>query len=468
MTTTMAFTGTGRVPDGPLPLAGRRVVVVGGGASGVAAARLLLARGAAVVLSDAREDFAEAAVLRGEGVVVELGENRPGTLGSADLLVMSPGVSLRQPAVAAAVAHGIPVIGEIELASRYLTGRIVAVTGTKGKSTTTTLIGRILEAAGVPHTTGGNLGPPLSAQVEATGSGVVHVIETSSFQLETIVTFRPHVAVFLNFTADHLDRHASLGEYADAKARIFENQAPDDVAVVNADDAAVLAMAGRGRARQVRFSATRAVASGVAIEDGVVVWRDVSGVTPLVPVSAVRLLGGHLVADVVAAAAAAHVLGVGAEAITRAVAEFPGLEHALEFVAEIGGVRYVNDSKATNVEAARRAVESFGAGLVVILGGRYKGGDFGELAGPLAARGGRVVAIGETRERIAGALAGTVPVEAAGSLEEAVEVAATRAAPGGTVLLAPGCSSFDQFENYAQRGRRFKEAVARLATQRRA
>jgi UDP-N-acetylmuramoylalanine--D-glutamate ligase len=200
----------------------------------------------------------------------------------------------------------------------------------------------------------------------------------------------------------------------------------------------------------------------------VVVWRDVSGVTPLVPVSAVRLLGGHLVADVVAAAAAAHVLGVGAEAITRAVADFPGLEHALEFVAEIGGVRYVNDSKATNVEAARRAVESFGAGLVVILGGRYKGGDFGELAGPLAARGGRVVAIGETRERIAGALAGTVPVEAAGSLEEAVEIAAIRAAPGGTVLLAPGCSSFDQFENYAQRGRRFKEAVARLATQRRA
>jgi UDP-N-acetylmuramoylalanine--D-glutamate ligase len=464
MSTTMVRVSVTRVPDGPLQVAGRHVVVVGAGASGVAAARLLRAQGAAVTLSDAKPEIPEAAALRAAGVTVELGANRAGTLAAADLIVLSPGVSLRQPAVAAAVAAGVPLVGEIELASRCLSGRIVAVTGTKGKSTTTTLIGLMLEAGGLRVTVGGNLGTPLSAQVAATGPDVVHVVETSSFQLETIASFRPHVAVFLNFSPDHLDRHASIEEYAGAKARIFENQTAQDVAVVNADDRAVLAMAARGAARQVRFSASAPVAPGLSIDRGAIVWRESRGAaTPLVPVSAIRLLGPHLVADVVAATAVAHVLGVAPEDITRAVAGYTGLEHALEPVAEIAGVRYVNDSKATNVEAARRAIESFGPGLVVILGGRYKGGDFRDLRAPLSARDGRVIAIGETAGRIAEALAGAVPVEAASSIEAAVAVAAARARPGGTVLLAPACSSFDMFVDYADRGRRFKGAVAKLA-----
>jgi UDP-N-acetylmuramoylalanine--D-glutamate ligase len=462
--TTMAQASVMRVPEGPLQTAGRRVVVVGAGASGAAAARLLRAHGATVVLSEEKADVPEAAALRAAGVAIELGANRAETLAAADLIVVSPGVSLRQPAVAAAIAAGVPLIGEIELASRYLSGRIVAVTGTKGKSTTTTLIGRMLEAGGLPVTVGGNLGTPLSSQVAATGPDVVHVVETSSFQLETIAAFHPHVSVFLNFSPDHLDRHASIEEYASAKARIFENQTAEDVAVVNAGDPAVMAMAAGGAARQMRVSATTPVTPGVSIDGGMIVARDAQGTaTPLVPVSAVRLLGPHLVEDVVAAAAVAHVLGVASAAITGAVAGFTGLEHALEPVAEVAGVRYVNDSKATNVEAARRAIESFGPGLVVIMGGRYKGGDFRDLRAPLSVRHGRVIAIGETAGRIAEALAGAVPVEAAPSIDAAVERAAAHAAPGGTVLLAPACSSFDMFDSYADRGHRFKRAVARLA-----
>jgi UDP-N-acetylmuramoylalanine--D-glutamate ligase len=443
-------------------VSGQRVVVVGAARSGVAAAHLLVTRGASVVLTDTRETIESADDLRRAGVVLELGGHRGETLTSADLIVLSPGVSPRQADVAAARAAGVPVIGELELASRWLEGRIVAVTGTKGKSTTTTLIGRMLEAGGHKALVGGNIGVPLSTQVAASTPDVIHVVEASSFQLETIERFRPWIAVLLNLSADHLDRHATLEEYAAAKGRIFSNQQPDDVAIVNVDDAAARALAST-RARLLPLSPTAAIDDGIVVTADTIAHRRAGVDTPLVPVAAVRLLGRHLLTDVAAAAAVAEVAGVAPDAMVRAVDGFTGLEHALEPVSSIQGVGFVNDSKATNIEAAARAIESIDRGLVVILGGRFKGGDFGLLRAPLVARDAAVVAIGEAAPLVTAALASAVPVREAASLDDAVRLGFAMAPPGGTVLLAPACASFDMFADYAERGRRFKDAVARLA-----
>jgi UDP-N-acetylmuramoylalanine--D-glutamate ligase len=450
MTTTSAFS-----------VSGQRVVVVGAARSGVAAALLLVTRGASVVLTDTRETIEPADELRRAGVVLELGGHRPETLAGADLIVLSPGVSPRQGDVAAARAAGVPVIGEVELASRWLAGRIVAVTGTKGKSTTTTLIGRMLEAGGLKASVGGNIGVPLSAQVEASTPEVIHVVEASSFQLETTERFRPWIAVLLNLSADHLDRHDSIAEYAAAKGRIFANQQADDFAIVNVDDAPSAALAVT-RARLVPLSPSAAIADGIVVTADAIAHRRRGVDTPLVPVSAVRLLGRHLLTDVAAAAAVAELAGVGPEAMQRAVEGFTGLEHALEPVSSIQGVGFVNDSKATNIESAARAIESFDQGLVVILGGRFKGGDFGMLRAPLVARQASVVAIGEAAPLVTAALASSVPVRDAASLDDAVRLGFAMSPPGGTVLLAPACASFDMFADYAERGRRFKDAVARL------
>ncbi|MFI5077294.1 MAG: UDP-N-acetylmuramoyl-L-alanine--D-glutamate ligase [Vicinamibacteria bacterium] len=443
-------------------VSGQRVVVVGAARSGVAAAHLLIARGASVVLTDTRETIEPADELRRAGVVLELGGHRAETLNSADLIVLSPGVSPRQADVAAARAAGVPVIGELELAARWLAGRVVAITGTKGKSTTTTLIGRMLTEGGLKAAVGGNIGVPLSAQVAASAPDVIHVVEASSFQLETTEQFRPWIAVLLNLSADHLDRHESIEEYAAAKGRIFANQQADDFAVVNVDDAPSLALA-RTRARLVPLSPSAAIADGIVVTAEVIAHRRAGVDTPLVPVSAVRLLGRHLLTDVAAAAAVAEIAGVDAEAMVRAVEGFSGLEHALEPVSSIQGVGFVNDSKATNIESAARAIESIDQGLVVILGGRFKGGDFGALRAPLVARQASVVAIGEAAPLVTAALATSVPVRDAASMDDAVRLGFAMALPGGTVLLAPACASFDMFADYAERGRRFKDAVARLA-----
>jgi UDP-N-acetylmuramoylalanine--D-glutamate ligase len=443
-------------------VSGQRVVVVGAARSGVAAAHLLMRRGASVVLTDTREEIEPADELRRAGVVLELGGHRTETLQSADLIVLSPGVSPRQPDVAAARAAGVPVIGELELASRWLAGRIIAVTGTKGKSTTTTLIGKMLEAGGLTALVGGNIGVPLSSQVEASTRDAIHVVEASSFQLETTERFRPWIAVLLNLSADHLDRHASLEEYASAKGRIFSNQQADDVAIVNVDDAPARALA-QTRARLLPLSPSAAIADGIVVTADTIAHRRGGVDTPLVPVSAVRLLGRHLLTDVAAAAAVAEIAGVDVEAMVRAVEEFTGLEHALEPVSSIQGVGFVNDSKATNIESAARAIESIDQGLVVILGGRFKGGDFGVLRPPLVARKATVVAIGEAAPLVAAALSSFVPVRLAATMDEAVRIGFASAPPGGTVLLAPACASFDMFVDYAERGRRFKDAVARLA-----
>jgi len=441
---------------------GKRVVVVGGAASGVAAARLLVGRGAAVTLTDLRPALDAAGDLTSIGVMLELGAHPEGLFTAADLIVVSPGVPAGQASVAAARAAGVPVVGEVELASRWLRGRIVAITGTKGKSTTTALTGRMLEAAGLPVAVGGNIGTPLSSQVEASTPETLHVVEVSSFQLETTDTFHPWIAALLNLSADHLDRHASVEEYAAAKAHLFTRQTEADVAVANADDERSMAMAGAGRARVVRFARDAQIDAGVTVAGGWIVDRGSGGDTKLVPVADVRLIGPHLLADVLAAAAIARAAGVTPEPIAEAVRAFNGLEHAMELVGEVRGVRFVNDSKATNVEAARQAIETFGRGLVVIMGGRFKGGDLRSLRPALTSRGASVVAIGESAPLLQEAFDGAASVRVAGTMAEAVQAAMTAAGPGGSVLLAPACASFDMFENYAARGRAFKAAVAAL------
>src|SRR5262249_19967522 len=365
---------------------GQRVVVVGAARSGVAAAELLASRGAEGVLTDTRSALDEEARLREAGVKLELGGHRRETLVDADLIVLSPGVPPTQPDVMAARDADVAVIGELELAFRWLRGRVVAITGTKGKSTTTTLIGRMLEAGGVKTMVGGNIGVPLSAQVEQSTPDMVHVVEASSFQLEMTELFHPMVAVLLNFSPDHLDRHASVEEYAEAKARIFLNQGPQDWVVVNVDDPEAVRLASRSRARQVAISRTQTLSEGLMIAAGSILRRGArssaagasaaggvgggrgaaggarpggataertgeraaerggekpggrgverAGERALVPLSAVRLIGPHLVTDVLAAAAVADIFGVSPEAMTKAVDAFPGLEHALEIVRE--------------------------------------------------------------------------------------------------------------------------------------
>ena len=440
----------------------KRVTVAGAARSGIAAADLLARRGARVTLSEFHAEAAGTEPLRALGVNLELGGHRTETFTGADLVVLSPGVPPDQDAVQAARARGIPVIAEIELASRWLQGRVIAITGTKGKSTTTALTGRMLEAAGFKVTVGGNIGAPLSAQVGLSTPETLHVVETSSFQLEQIDAFHPWIAVMLNFSPDHLDRHPDLAAYAAAKGRIFENQEAGDWAVVNADDPAVLELARRGRAARRLFARHASIPEGTVVEGGWIVERRANADRRLVPLEAIHLLGPHLVGDVMAAATVGAIAGAGPAAMTAAVDGFRGLEHAMELVADSGGVRFVNDSKATNVESALRSIESFERDLVPIIGGRFKGGDFGLLREPLRARAKAVVAIGEASALVRGALEGVVPVYEAPSFADAIAHAYAIAKPAGVVLLAPACSSFDMFHDYAERGRRFKQEVERL------
>ena len=448
----------------PFDVTGKRVTVAGAARSGIAAAELLARRGARVTLSEATAQIADADRLRALGVTLEAGGHVAETFTHADLVVLSPGVPPEIAVIQAARARGIPVIAEIELAWRWLQGRVIAITGTKGKSTTTALTGRMLEAAGFKVTVGGNIGAPLSAQVPESTPDTLHVVETSSFQLEQIDTFRPWISVMLNFSPDHLDRHPTVDAYGAAKARIFENQQADDFAVINADDPAVLELARRGRAEKRYFARSGAIVDGTVVDEGWIVSRHHGAAARLVPLTAIHLLGPHLVNDVMAAATVGTIAGASSGAMTRAVDGFRGLEHAMELVAEVQGVRFVNDSKATNVESALRSIESFDRDLVPIVGGKFKGGDLRLLRAPLQARAKAVVAIGEARPLVREALADVVPVHEADSFDAAIRRAFELAQPSGVVLLAPACASFDMFRDYAERGRKFKEFVGALAT----
>jgi len=450
------------VDDSGFSVVACRAVVVGAARSGIAAAGLLAKRGAAVTLTEMRDAIDGAPALRAAGVALELGGHRPETVAAADLVVLSPGVPADLPVLDAARRRGVEVIGELELAWRWIRGPVIAVTGTKGKSTTTTLVGRMLEAAGRTVLLGGNIGVPLSAQVDQSTADTVHVVEASSFQLETATTFRPWIAVWLNVTDDHLDRHPDVRAYADAKARIFANQTADDWAVVNADDPLVMARSTGIAARLVPFALSGRIADGVLVDGEWIVRRTAAGADRLAPVAAVELPGRHMLANVLAATAAASLAGCAPAAMGGALRGFRGLPHVMEPAGEIGGVRFVNDSKATNVEAARRSIESFPRGVVAIVGGRFKGGDLGELRGPLAAHGKAVVAIGEAAPLVRRALGDLLPIVDAGSMREAVERGYAAAAPEGVVLLAPACASFDWFRDYAERGETFKREVLRL------
>jgi UDP-N-acetylmuramoylalanine--D-glutamate ligase len=443
-------------------LAGKRLLVVGLARTGVAVSLFAAAYGAKVTATDAKPESAlgeTAALLRAKGVKLELGGHPPATFFEQDLIVVSPGVPASLPQLVQ--VGGIPVWGEIELAWRFLRGKVVAITGSNGKTTTTSLVTHILETARVPTLVGGNIGAPLISLVESSTDSTVTVLEISSFQLETIQAFRPEIGVMLNLTPDHLDRHASFEEYAAAKMRLFENQLERDFAILNADDPEVTKRM-PSRSHVLWFSRQKRVAEGAFLLDDQVIFRHDGSQTVVARRSAIPLRGEHNVENVLAACAAAYLGGAEPARIAEGVRTFRGVEHRLEFAGEKGGVGFYNDSKATNVDAALKAIEAFPGPLVVILGGKDKGGAYTPLREALRARGRIALLIGEAAEKIAADLADAVLCVQAGTLDHAVGLAAERARPGDVVLLAPACSSFDQFESYEHRGREFKELVARL------
>jgi len=445
----------------------KRVLVVGLGRSGAASALFLKARGAQVTVSDAKpqdELGEEIPVLLDHGIAVETGGHGERTFRGQDLIVVSPGVPTDSPPLVQARALGETVIGEIELAAQFLPGRIVAITGSNGKTTTTTLAGEIVAAGGYPTMVGGNIGTPAISLVERATPETIVVLEVSSFQLETIQNFRPKVAVVLNVTPDHLDRHRTFAAYTDAKARIFENQRAEDFAVLNADDPTCVALASRTRAQVFWFDRKKEVKQGAYVHDGRVLFRDASGQPEIMLVSEVPLKGAHNVENVLAAVCVGALMGCEAERIRKAVRDFKAVEHRLEYVATIRGVEYYNDSKATNVDATIKALESFPANIHLILGGKDKGSDYTVLNDLLRQRVKRVYTIGAAAAKIESQIKGTEVVQAE-TLETAVKRAAAAAQPGDVVLLAPACASFDQFRNYEHRGQVFKEVVWALAAE---
>ena len=447
----------------------KRVLVVGLGKSGVASALFLKARGARVTVSDTKsgdELRNEIPGLLDHGITVETGGHGERTFRGQDLIVVSPGVPVDAPLLVQARSLGEVVIGEIELAAQFLPGPIVAITGSNGKTTTTSLAGEIMTAGGFPTLIGGNIGTPAISLAERAKPETVVVLEVSSFQLETIQTFRPKVAVVLNVTPDHLDRHRTFEAYVDAKARMFENQQGTDFAVLNEDDPTCVAMASRTRAKVFWFSRQKEVKQGAWVREGNILFRDGTRQHEVMLVSEIPLKGAHNLENVLAAVCAGALMGCAPEKIRRAVREFKAVEHRLEFVATIRGVDYYNDSKATNVDATIKALESFPANIHLILGGKDKGSDYTVLNDLLRQRVKRVYTIGAAAGKIESQIVspkgGGVEVVHAETLENAVLKAKAAAQKGDVVLLAPACASFDQFKSYEHRGRVFKELVRGL------
>ncbi len=450
-----------------IDLTGKRVLVVGLARTGLATALFSSEYGATVTATDEMPEtgLAEtAAKLRAAGVRLELGGHKLATFLDQDLIVVSPGVSAKLPPLQLARTRGIPVWSEIELAWRFLRGKLVAITGSNGKTTTTSLVKHILETAGIPTLVGGNIGTPLLSRVQSSSDSTVTVAEISSFQLETIESFRPEIGLLLNITPDHLDRHASFEEYARAKQRMFENQLDRDFAVLNVDDPEVVQRA-PSRPQIYWFSRQKRVAAGAFVRGDEIVFRSDRAETVLLRREEIPLRGEHNLENVLAACAAARLAGAEPSAIGAGVRSFAGVEHRLEFVAEVGGVAFYNDSKATNVDATLKALEAFSSPLLVILGGKDKGGDFTILCESLRQHARCVFVIGAAAEKIAAQTGDAVPIERAGTLDRAVRLANERARPGDTVLLAPACASFDQFENFEHRGRVFKQLVEQIERQ---
>jgi UDP-N-acetylmuramoylalanine--D-glutamate ligase len=452
-----------------LELKGKKVLVVGLGKSGLAAALFLRHRGAQVTVSDMRsaESLAkEIPALLDEGIMVEAGGHGLLTFRRQDLIVVSPGVPLETPELVQVRKFGLPVLGELELAARFLKGKILAITGSNGKTTTTALAGEILKEAGLHTLVGGNIGVPVISLVEESTDESWSVLEVSSFQLESTEQFHPAIAVILNITPDHLDRHGSFENYARAKERIFAAQQPNDCVVLNADNARAAEAATRSKATVYWFTLEHRVRRGAWIQDGYVVYRQEpeGEVEQIIPLSKIPLKGEHNVENVLAAVCAARLAGVAAEPIASAVEKFQAVEHRLEYVATVQGVEFYNDSKATNVDATAKALGAFSSGIHLILGGKDKGSDYTALAQLLRDRVRAVYTIGSAAAKIESQLRGVVSIRSCETLSAAVDAAAASARPGEVVLLAPACSSFDQFENYEHRGRVFKDLVSQKAS----
>ncbi|HQU14901.1 MAG TPA: UDP-N-acetylmuramoyl-L-alanine--D-glutamate ligase [Gammaproteobacteria bacterium] len=439
--------------------AGRRVLIVGLGATGLSCARFLAAHGAEIAVTDTRvhppglDDLRETL----PDVAVFLGGLDEQALRSAHEIVVSPGVSLRTPVIAAAIGRGTPVIGDVELFARYARAPVAAITGSNGKSTVTTLLGEMARAAGRDVRVGGNLGTP-ALDLLSDGEPDLYVLELSSFQLETTASLSPAVAAVLNLSPDHMDRYQNVAEYAAAKARIYRRAS---MQIVNADDPQVVAMHDpRRAARRYTLQAPGTGEFGL-VQDGSEVWM-ACGTERLLPAAELRIAGRHNLANALAAIAMGDALGLSREAMRAALAGFNGLPHRTQWVAERAGVTWYNDSKGTNVGATMAALNGFDAPVVLIAGGDGKGADFTPLRAVVAARARAVVLIGRDAPRIEAALADSVPVFAARDLDEAVRTAAAQARAGDVVLLSPACASFDMFRNYEDRGERFTTVVRRF------
>jgi UDP-N-acetylmuramoylalanine--D-glutamate ligase len=449
-----------------MELKNKRVLVVGLGRSGAAAALFLQDHGARVTVSDTKSEAQlqkEIAALLDRGISLETGRHSERTFRDQDLIVVSPGVPADQPELQHARAMGIPVIGEVELACRFLQGRIIAITGSNGKTTTTTLVGEILSKSGKKTLVGGNIGTPVISLAGESSPEHLLVLEISSFQLETIEQFRPWIAAILNITPDHLDRHRTFEAYVNAKARIFENQQGGDFAVLNADDPTCVELKNKSKGALYWFSRKQRVENGACLSNDQIVFIASGLETPVLPVSDIQLKGAHNLENVLASVCVAMLAGCAPQQVRAAVAEFTGVEHRLEPVASVNGVAYYNDSKATNVDATIKALESFPGKIHIILGGKDKGSDYTVLVPLLRERARAAYLIGAAAEKIASQIQGATRIVSSGTLDRAVRQASEAAVSGDIVLLAPACASFDQFENYEQRGRVFKNLVQALA-----
>jgi len=450
-------------------LAGKKVLIVGAARSGIAAARFLLSQGAIVALTDQKpiEKWSpDAVALKESGVGLLPGEAPSWLLDQLDLVVVSPGVPATIIPIRYAERAGAEVIGEVELAARYLKGRLVAITGSNGKTTTTSLIGELLRDAGLTVQVGGNIGTALISMVDSSRDDGWTVAELSSFQLETIKTFHPSIAVVLNVTPNHMDRYETFNDYAAAKHRIFMNQTPDDVAVLNADDPTVSSWASGLRAKVSQFSVRNEVENGVFLRGRELIFRE----QVLLNVDEMKLRGMHNVENVAAAFAGGIAAGASIESMSATVKRFDPVEHRLEFVAEIEGVKFYNDSKATSVDASLKALEAFAhepGKIVLILGGKGKKAPYAPLEPLVRTKVRKLILIGEDAETIANELGKSAPFERASDMKDAVSRSFAAAEKGDVVLLAPACASFDMFDNFEHRGKVFKgEVLFHAKTQR--
>ena len=452
----------------PVQVQAKRFTVIGAARSGVGVARLLHGAGAPVFVSDSapRGAKAEAAsMLEQAGIAFEFG-GHSARVHETDVVVLSPGVPDSSPVVQEAVRRGLQVVSELEVSSWFCPGAMVAITGTNGKTTTTTLCGRIFEDARKPVVVGGNIDPAFADVVAGMSADHTAVLEVSSFQLDHVVTFRPRIAVLLNITPDHLDRYDhDFGKYVASKCRVFANQGPDDTVIYNADDAvtrqAVEQLLPAG-VHALPFSVTQIMKEGAWLAEGVVMTGIHGRRSSVVEAADISIRGTHNLYNAMAATLSAQVMGVSTASIRATLRDFKGVEHRLEFVRTLNGITYINDSKATNVDSVWYALQSYSAPLILLLGGRDKGNDYTRLQDLVRKHVKAIVAIGESADKVRSSFAGIVPVDTAASMEEAVSMATRRAARGDMVLLSPACASFDWFTNYEHRGKVFKEIVGAL------